>query len=245
MKLILALLVALLQDDPIAAEAMKGWKHSWADFGDGSQVTTRETMRQPDISPAGKLVYKDVTTEITTTVMALAGEKTTLKIEGVGQESYIPYFTSLPNWTRGRGEKRGKETIEVGGVKRECDVTMISLDTNKDAGQVTLIYKSPDVPYWAVRWRTETLDKGNPNTSEEELVLEVGSKVKVGDREIPCVVVLSTVEVVGGAKTVKKEWRSDEIPGRVAKRETRQYLNGKEVESAFSQMEVVKVKGRR
>jgi hypothetical protein len=53
------------------------------------------------------------------------------------------------------------------------------------------------------------------------------------------------VEVVGGTKTVKKEWRSDEIPGRVAKRETVQYQNGKEVDSGYSQMEVVKVKARR
>jgi hypothetical protein len=243
--LLLALMPALLQDDPIAAEAMKGWKHPWADFGDGCQIVTKETMRQPDISPTGKLVYKEVTSLITTTVLAQSGEKTTLKIEGAGQESYIPYFTTLPSWVRGRGEKRGTETIEVGGVKRECQVTLISLDANKDAGQVTVICKSPEVPYWAVRWRTETLVQGKPNTSEEELVLETGVKLKVVDREIPCVVVLSTVEVLGGAKTVKKEWRSDEVPGRVVKRETHQFLNGKEVESAFSQMEVVKAKGRR
>lgn len=243
--LFLVLLPTLLQDDPVAAEAIKGWKHPWMDFGDGCMIVAKETLRQPDISPAGKLVYKEVTTLITTTVQAQSGEKTTLKIEGGGQESLIPYFTSLPGWIRGRGQKRGTEIIEVGGVKRECEVTVISLDANKDAGQVTVICKSPEVPYWAVRWRTETLIQGIPNTSEEELVLETGVKLKVEDREIPCVVVLSTVEVVGGAKTVKKEWRSDEIPGHVVKRETHQYLNGKEVESAFSQMEVVKAKGRR
>ena len=110
---------------------------------------------------------------------------------------------------------------------------------------MTVICKSPEVPYWAVRWRAETLIQGKPNTFEEEQVLEVGAKVKVEDREVACVVVLSTVEAQGGIKTVKKEWRSDEIPGRVARRETRQYLNGKEVESGYSQMEVVKAKGRR
>ena len=181
---VMALMAALVQDDPIAAEAIKGWKHPWADFGDGCQIVTREMMRQPDISPAGKLIYKDVTNEITTTVQASAGEKTTLRIVGAGQESLIPYFTSLPGWTRGRGEKKGTETIEVGGVKRECEVTMILLDAAKDAGQVTVICKSPEVPYWAVRRRTETLDKGKANTSEEELVLDVGVKLKVGDLEV-------------------------------------------------------------
>ncbi len=245
MKLFLFLLPMLLQDDPVAAEALKGWKHPWADFGDGSSVTIKETLRAPDIDPKGKLVYKDVSTELTTTVLSMAGEKTTLKIEGVGQESYIPFFTTLPSWTRGRGERKGKETLEVGGVKRECEVTQIAYDLNKDAGQLTTICKSSEVPYWAVRWRTETLAQGRPNTYEEELVLEVGVKLKVADREISCVVVLSTIEALGGGKTVKKEWRSEEIPGRVVKRETQQFLKEKEIESARSQMEVVRFKGKR
>ncbi len=243
--LALLLLGAAPQDDEVAAEALKGWKHAWAGFGDGAQVVTRETSRQPDISPAGKLVYKDVTNDITTTVVAAAGEKTTLRIAGAGQESEFPFFMALPGWARGRGERRGTELVEFGGAKRECQVTTISLDAGKDASQVTTIWKSPEVPYWAVRRRTETLAQGTPNTSEEERVLEAGVKVKVGDREISCVVVESTVEAVGGTKTVKKEWRSDEVPGRVARRETRQYLNGKEQDSGYSQMEVVKVKGRR
>jgi len=244
-KLLLILLSMLVQDDAVAAEALKGWKHPWADFGDGCSITVRETLRMPDIDPKGQLVYRPVTNELTTTVLAAAGEKTTLKIEGAGQESYIPYFTVLPSWARGRGQKKGTETIEVGGVKHECEVTEIALDLNKDAGQLTTICKSPEVPYWALRWRTETLAQGKPNTYEEELVLEVGVKVKVGDREVTCVVVQSTVEALGAGKTVKKEWRSDEIPGRVVKRETHQYLRGKEVESAFSQMEVVRVRGKR
>jgi hypothetical protein len=244
-KLLFLLLPLLLQDDPIAAEALKGYTHPWAGFGDGATVTVRETIRQPDISPSGQLIYKPVVNEITTTVQASSGERATLKIEGGLQEAIIPYALTAPGWGRGKGERKGKETITVGGTPRECDVVQIALDMNKDAGQLTTICKSPDVPYWAVRWRTETLLQGHANTWEEELVLDVNQKVKVGDKDIVCVVVQCTVEAVGGAKTVKKEWRNDEIPGRVVKRETHQYLNGKEQESGISQMEVVRFKGKR
>ena len=235
----------LLQDDPVAVEALQGYKHPWAEFGNGSMVTLRETTRRPDIDASGKLVFKEVSNDVTWTVMQSAGEKATFKIEGGGQESVIPYFLTLPNWARGKGERKGSEDLVVGGVKRTCQVTTISLDIDKDAGQVTTISKSPDVPYWAVRWRVETLLKGRPNTSEEERVVDVDQKVKVGDRELSCVLVEATVESLGGAKAVRREWRCDEVPGRVVRREGRQYLNGKEQESAATQMEVVRFRSKR
>lgn len=235
----------LVQQDEIAAEAMKGYKHPWADFGDSSSVTMKETIRQPDINASGQLVYKDVTTEVTWSVVAATGEKTTFKVVGGGQESLLPYFIQPPNWSRGTGQRKGTEEITVGGVKRTCQVTVISFDANKDAGQLTTISKSADVPYWAVRRRVETLLQGKPNTLEEELVLDVDQKVKVGDRELACVLVQVTIEAVGGAKTVRKEWRTSEIPGGVARRETKGYLNGKELDSSASQMEVVRFQAKR
>ena len=234
-----------LQDDPVAAEALKGYQHPWAGFGDQSAVTVRETIRRADIDATGNLVYKDVTTDFTWTVLASAGERTTFKVEGGGQESTIPFFIALPGWARGKGEKKGTEEITVGGVKRTCSVTTLSFDTDKDAGQLTTICKCPEVPYWAVRWRTETLLQGKANTWEEELVLEVDQKLKVGEHTVACVVVQSTVESLGGAKTVRKEWRCDDVPGRVVRREVRQYLKGKELDSAFAQMEVVRFRGKR
>ena len=247
MKSMMLILIAplLLQQDPIAAEAIRGYKHPWADFGDASSVTMRETIRRPDIDASGKLVYKDITSDVTWTVVAAVGEKTTFKIEGGGQESLLPFFITPPSWARGVGERKGTEEITVGGVKRTCQVTLIALDVNKDAGQITTISKCPDVPYWAVRRRVETLLKGRPNTFEEEIVLEVDQKVKIGDRELSCVLVQVTVDAVGSVKTVRKEWRSDEIPGGVARRESHQYLNGKELDSALSQMEVVRFRAKR
>jgi hypothetical protein len=238
-------LFAALQADPVAAEALKGYQHPWAGFGDGCSVTAKETVRQPDIDPKGNLVYKVVTNEITTTVLAAAGEKSTLRIAGAGQESHIPFFTTLPAWTRGKGEKKGTESVTIGGVKHDCEVTVISLDADKDAGQLTTIWKTSGIPYWAAKWRTETLLQGKANTWEEDVVVEVNQNLKIGDVEVACVVVETTVEAVGGARTVRKEWRSDEIPGRVVRRESRQYLKGKEVESGYSEMEVVRFKGKR
>ena len=245
MWLFAILLPLSLQDDPIAAEALKGYQHPWAGFGNGCSVTMRETTRRPDIDDSGKLVYRDVVSEVTWSVVASEGEKATFKVEGGGQESVIPFFITMPNWARGKGAKRGTEDITVGGIRRVCDIITISLDADKDAGQVTTISKSPELTYWAARWRVETLIKGRSNTSEEELLLDVDQKVKVGDRELRCVLVQATVDVVGGIRTVRKEWRSDDVPGRVARRETRQFLNGKELDSGATQMEVVRFNSKR
>jgi hypothetical protein len=242
---LILLALGTLQDDPIAADALKGYKDPWADFGNASSVTQMEISRRPDIDAKGNLVYKEVSTEVTWTVISALGEKSTFKVEGGGQESYIPFFIVPPSWARGRGERKGSEEVVVGGVRRTCQVTTISLDADKDAGQITMISKCPEVPYWAVRRRVETLVKGQPNTSDEELVLEVDQKVKIGDQELSCVLVQVTVETVGGLKTIRKEWRSDGVPGRVVRRESRQYLNDKEVESSYSKMEVVRFQAKR
>ena len=73
----------------------------------------------------------------------------------------------------------------------------------------------------------------------------VDQKVKIGDRELSCVLVQVTVDAVGGTRTVRREWRCEEIPGGVARRESRQYLNGKELDSSLSQMEVVRFRAKR
>jgi hypothetical protein len=245
--LLLGLVALLPQGDPVVAEALKDYQHPWAVFAEGASVTQRETFRQPDIDAAGKLAYKAVTNEVTWSVALIEGEKTTLRIEGEGgQESAIPYFIGFPTWARGVGEKKGTEVLEIGGKKLTCEVTEILLDPGKDASQRTTIAKSSEVPYWMVRRRVETFMQGKLNTSEEERVVEVGAKVKVGARELGCVVVDVTVEAAGYTKTVRREWRTDEVPGRVAKRVVKQYTAaGKEVEGAASEMDVVRFKLKR
>lgn len=244
---VMVLLALVLQGDPVAAEALKGFKHPWADFTEGASVTLRETFQKPDIDGAGKLVYQRVTNEITWSVALIEGEKTTLRVEGDGQESAIPFFMGYPAWARGSGEKKGTEEVMIGDKKLMGEVTVIRLDAGKDASQVTTIVKSAELPdYWALRRRVETLMQGKLNTSEDERVVELGAKVKVGDRDLSCVLVEVTVEALGYAKTVRKEWRTDEVPGRVAKREVRQYTSaGKEVDGASSEMAVVRFKAKR
>src|SRR5258706_4951000 len=127
-RIALLLSPLLLQDDPVGADALKGYLQPWAGFGDGSSVTLRETIKRPDIDAAGKLVYRDVTNEVTWAVMQATGEKTTFKVEGGGQESVIPFFITPPGWTRGKGERKGEEELVGGGGKRTCQVTAITLD---------------------------------------------------------------------------------------------------------------------
>jgi hypothetical protein len=235
----LAALLGLLQDDALLAEALKGWKHPWADFREGSRVTYRETLKRPAIGAGGVLVYEPVTTDLTWTVAAVESHRVHLKIEGSGQESVIAQLLGTPSWGRGGASRAADEEVEIGGRKVACTAIRLELDAGKDASQRTLITRSGAVPYWAVRRRVETLLQGKVNTSEEERVVGVEEKLRIGSRDVVCTVVEVTTEAVGGPTTVKREWRTDEVPGRVARRVVRQFQNGKENVSAESQMDVV------
>lgn len=234
--LILALVLA---QDPILAEAMKGYQAPWVGFREGSKVTYRETLKRPAIDEKGNLVYQPVTNEVTWTVATVEAAKVHLKIVGGGQEAVIPIATEAPSWARGVAAKKGTEEVQVSGRPVQGQVYELGLDLDKDAGQKTTIVKSEAIPYWALRRRVETLLQGKVNTSEEERVLQVEEKVKVGDRELSCTVVEVTTEAVGGLKTVTKEWRSDQVPGRLARREVRRFQGGQEQPSAWSEMDVV------
>jgi hypothetical protein len=233
-----------VQDDPLVKEAVKGWRHPWADFREGSTVTQRESLRVPEIDDQGNLVQKETASDVSWTVTSVEGHKVNLKIVRGEQENEVPHFLGPPNGFRGKGEKRGTEEVVVAGRKLVCEVTSIALDAGKDAAQVTTIARSPEVPYWAVRFRVETLMRGKVNTSEEELLVGVNEKVKVGDRELVCQVVEVTTRA-GAGRSVRREWRSDEVPGRLVRRETRQFQGDKEITLAGSKMEVVSYRARK
>lgn len=244
MSLVKVLAAALLaasaaQDDPLLKEVSSGYRGAWEGFPGGSTVRYRQATKRPEISEKGELVLKEEVEEVVYTVLTPEGEKPMLHIRGGGQESHVPFFTALPGWFRGRIEVKGPEEIAVGGRRYACVMTRIGLDEGKDASQVTTIARAPDAPSWAVRVRVETFANGVRNTLEEDLLVAEGEKVKVGDKDVTCRVHRVTTEAAGGGKTVKKEWRSDEVPGRVVRREVRQYLNNKEIEAAGSVMEVV------
>jgi len=226
------------QEDPAVKELAKGYRHAWEGFGGGSWVKVRETSRRPEIDDGGNLVYRPIVEERLYTLLRPEGERPHLKIEGGGHESVVPFFAGPPSWLRGKAEPQGEEKIAVGGRTYACAVTRIALDEGKDASQATTVARAPDAPVWAVRLRIETFANGVRNTLEEHLLVEEGRALKVGDREVVCQVVQVTVEGVGGGKTVRREWRSDAVPGRVVRSEVRQFLNGKEVQAAGSVMEV-------
>jgi hypothetical protein len=121
----------------------------------------------------------------------------------------------------------------------------LSVDADKDAGQVTTIVKAAGTPCWAVRVKVETFERGRPIASEEELLVSCAERVRVGDREVVCHVVRVTTEAPGAGRTVRTEWRSDEVPGRLVRRETRQYQGEKEITLAATHVEVVSFEARK
>lgn len=239
------LLAVALQDDPLAAEFLKAWKHPWAGFRPGSIVKMRQVSKRPDIDAKGELVYRDETEELSYSIVTQAGESPTLRIRSGDLSSDIPYFLQPPGWFRGKGERKGTESLKVGEITFLCDVTTFTLDGGKDLSQVTTVHAAAGAPVWAIKVRVETKANGKTNTADEERLVAVDQALKIGGREVLCQVVEVLTEVTGGPTTIKKEWRSDEIPGRVARREQKVVQNGKDVAGASLQMDVVSFETKR
>lgn len=237
----ITLLLALQAD----VDVLKDWKHPWGGFAPGSIVKFRQLSKRPDISKDGELVYRDEAEEITYSVVTQEGEKPTIRIRSGDTSTDFPYFTPQPGWFRGRVEKKGTETLKVGERGYDCQVTTFSLDEGKDLSQFTTVHTAAGSPVWAVKVRVETRATGVVTTSEEERWVAADQALKIGSREVVCQVIEVRTEVKDGPVTVKREWRSDEIPGRVARREVKVIQGGKEVAAASTQMEVVSFEAKR
>lgn len=235
----------LLQSDPAYTEALRGWKHPWAEFETGSTVRARVTTKKPGISPDGELVYTDETDDMTYVVVKNDGERPVISMRSTYQTTEIPYYLTPPTWFRGKVEKKGKEAVETAGKAWDCDVYVFSLDEGKDASQKTTVWKAAGAPHWALKIRVETYLNGRRNTRVEETLILVDQRVKIEDIELRCPVVETRTEVEGGSTTVKREWRTDAVPGRVARSETRLFDKGKEIASGAQQMEVVSFHSKR
>ncbi len=243
---ILAASLAFVQEDEAAREAVRGYVHPWAGFRPGSRLVFNETTKQARFDAAqGKTVFEDKVTQHVWMVKSVTGEKATIRMEGGGKESDIPIYLAMPGIFRGRGGGGGGAGVAVGERRYKCSVTVISLDADKDAGQATTIWRSAEAPVWAVRVLAETFMGGKRNTWEEELLVEADRKLAIEGREVVCQVVQVTTGAEGGMKTVKREWRTDAVPGRVARRETSFFLGDRENEGAAVKMEVVSFEARR
>jgi hypothetical protein len=238
------LFLCLVQDDPLAAELLKDWRHAWAGFPEGSLVTYKRTLRQPEISNDGELVYRELNEQESWIVQGTEAGRIMIKMVRGEDSQEIPHHATPPPWFRGKGERKPDEDVAVGGKKLSCRVTQFLFDADKDAGQRTTVWRSAGSPSWAVRLKVETLARGAVNTSTEELLVVAEEKVKAGDQEVVCHVVEVTVQA-GASRTVHREWRSDLVPGRIVRRETRFYQGEKENGAARSQMEVVNFRGRK
>jgi len=243
---VLAWLLASVQDDGVVREALKGWAHPWAGFRAGSRLVFNETRKTSSFdADQKKTVFKDKVTQHIWTVKGAGEDRVILHMEGGGQEADVPLYLAMPGIFRGKGESRGEAEVAVGEKRYRCAVTAIVLDPDKDAGQVTTIYRCAGAPGWAVKVLAETFMGGKRNTWEEELLVEVDRKLEIDQREVLCHVVEVTTGSEGGGRTVKREWRSDAVPGRVVRRETRYFTGDRENEGAAVKMEVVSFEARR
>jgi len=249
MSRFLALAVAVLgsvQEDAALREALRGYVHPWSGFLPGSRLVINETTKASAYdSSRNATVFKEKTVQYVWTVRSVSEERATIRIEGGGQEGDITVYLARPGIFRGKAEPRGEAEIAVGERRYRCSAVAIVLDADKEAGQVTTIWRCPEAPSWAVRVLVETFIRGKRNTWEEELLVEADRKLSIEGREVPCQVVQVTTGSEGGGRTVKKEWRSDAVPGRVARREVRHYSGDREIEGASVKMEVVSFEARR
>lgn len=227
------------------SDVLKGWKHPWGGFGPGSIVKVKQLSKRPDIDKDGQLVYRDETEDMSYSVVTQQGEQPTIRIRSGDVSSDIPFFAAQPNWFRGKVEKGAPETLKVGEKSFECQVTTFTLDEGKDLSQVTTLHTASGAPVWALRLRVETRVNGAMTTAEEERWVAADQAVKIGARDVTCQLVEIRTEVKDGPTTLKREWRNDEIPGRVARREVKVLQNGKEVPQASTQMEVVSFDAKR
>jgi hypothetical protein len=232
------------QSEPTAAEVLKRWKHPWSEWGTGATATVKQTSKRPDIDAKGELVFRDEVDTVRYTVIRVDGDKPLIRIESSFNSSEIPFFTAPPTWFRGKAARAGKETLKAGDRSFECDVTTFTLDEGKDLSQKTTVWQSAEAPVWAVKVRVETLLNGKMTTAEEEQLVGPHTTLKIGSKELICQVVEARTEVAGGSTTVRREWRTDEVPGRVARRETKAYQDGKEVPRAAALMEVTAFEAR-
>lgn len=241
-RLALALLAcaAGAQDDDVAREAVLGYVHAWDGFGAGSRIVFREISKRDRFNEVTqKVEYEDQAVESTWTVRKVVGDTAILNLRSGLTESDVPFPLVLPASFRGRGERLPPVEIPVGDRRYRCAVSAMTLAAGEGLRQVATIWKSPEAPGWAVRWTAETYQGGVKNTSEEELLVAVNQKMVVGGRELRCHVVQVTTEAVGKRKSVKKEWRAEQVPGRVVRRETRFFEGDREVTMAATTMEVV------
>ncbi len=240
-----ALCVSLGQDDA-AREAVRGYAHPWAGFRAGTRLIFNEITQAASFDQSlGRTTFKDKITQHVWVVKSASADRVTIHMEAGSLESDIPIYLDIPAKFRGKGEARGEEVVVVGRRSYRCSVTAISLDLDKDAGQVTRIYRCPDAPLWAVKVVAETFIKGNRNTWEEELLVEENIRLTIDGREVTCQLVKVTTGSEDGRRTVKKEWRSEVIPGGVARRETRYYAGDREIQGSAVIMEVVGFEAKR
>jgi len=238
--LVLALAAALQQGAPVTRDP-------WAGFGPGSWITIREKMVADG---------KTTTTREKIIITSIEDGAPMLEARAEKSGSYPPPG-QMRRHTRGSlveemgwkaGEPRAEEFM-IGAKKVACKVTEYGVkDSTRDLESHVWIWRTEDVkiPYRELRRdgpdlsmlsdvvRIEVKARHAGDTQAYDFrVVELAQKVKVGLKEIPCIVEEGTAEERKGT-TVRKgtirRWLSDAVPGRIVRQEVKGEQDGKPVE---------------
>jgi hypothetical protein len=211
----------------------KGWKHPWSGAKVGDRVTWKitsslsipgiEGIKIPGLGP------KKIESERMEVVTRIAENTVWVERNEGDTKTEDQYYTGLPSNLVGKWAKTGEEVVKVGSKSFKCAIYENKVKSG-NAVQITRVWKSADVPFWAVKATFSSQTAGTDRIGSVEELTAIDEVVKIGGKEYKCFVVRTTTEAEG-VKSVETVWWNDAIPGRAAKKTKQDFMKGKETQS--------------
>ncbi|KAF0243921.1 MAG: hypothetical protein FD180_2950 [Planctomycetota bacterium] len=203
------------KDDPWASRKPGTWvKWQWESNG-GGEATTGKYTETLDRVEEKQLVFK---------VLRDDGTETTTDEEN----REFPEIFKV-DWT-----VVGKETLEVDGKKIECRILL--RQHKKSKGQTTSWRGKVNGKEIELKSVAHSEFPDGKVLDDQSRVVKLSEDMKIGDRTVKCMVSESKDTSKEGdevTKTTRKTWSAEEIPGSVAKSESRTVTGEEETTTAW------------
>ncbi len=181
--------------------------HPWGKFAAGTWVEKVVHIEQ------GKEVVEGT---LRMEMVEKTEQQATLKVDMSTKDSKRPtQMTKLDTAVaslRPEGEEslHAKETLDIGGQKYECEVREYKREEGKNNISMKIWFSSLKPGYYL---RSESkAEREGKHVKVIRQILRFDEKVKVGNREIPCIV-REEVQTGDGPNFTKTLWESEEVPG--------------------------------